>query len=393
MVRALTGSLLVVLALTAPVHVHADDDDRTIRGRVVDGVGGPIANATLTCFSRDDKAMTTTVTDARGEYRLPSPAGGRCFEVEAAMDGFVSTRITLRGAAILDFELEVGSLVEGFFFASVSGIVLRETLEPAADASVWVVTMSGDRVGGGRTDAHGRFTVHRLPNFHGPLVACARAFNPPERPAPERNVACEVVARQDDGSRQVLLTVPAPRAIPATEMPFPVLRVTPRSVTPTCVSAAGPRATLAATVEAHNPAWYPMLAPARVWTLAGARSAPTLAALDALGARAVEPRSAAARPGAVSTADVQAADLRTVAGQQGHASEISGTVAVPAAPGRYVMQVLVEPGIQGEPSDAERARLGGEPRFRPMSLWFHQAWSLPFVVDVPAPPAKLPTCR
>ena len=65
-----------------------------IRGRVTDKHGAPLPGATVTVRSKSNPSVNNqgTVTNPKGEYRIPAISAGNDYEVTAAFPGF-STQI------------------------------------------------------------------------------------------------------------------------------------------------------------------------------------------------------------------------------------------------------------------------------------------------------------
>ncbi|HSK10459.1 MAG TPA: TonB-dependent receptor [Vicinamibacterales bacterium] len=104
-----------MLSLLAPWPVAAQEQRGQIEGIVRDTSGAVLPGVTVEARSAN-RGVTTTVTDASGQYRFPSLAPGN-YEVVATLEGFTPARsntIDLRLGQILrtDLTLQVGGVTE-----------------------------------------------------------------------------------------------------------------------------------------------------------------------------------------------------------------------------------------------------------------------------------------
>src|SRR5688572_16287345 len=126
-------SVLLALAFCA-VPSGADAQGTTtstISGRVVDSSGGVLPGATITAKHLATNVASTTVSNAEGNFTLPSLPNGT-YEVTIALEGFKthvvkSVVITAVQGANVNAVLEVGGLTETVTVASSSEIIQTQS--------------------------------------------------------------------------------------------------------------------------------------------------------------------------------------------------------------------------------------------------------------------------
>ena len=114
--RRSLASLIPLLALLIPAAVFAQGPAalQTVRGRVLDPSGAPIARARITAAPRGRSLARTVLTTERGEFRFDLPEGE--YTLTVAADGFLERRhdLTVTGplSSALDFVLQLSSVQE-----------------------------------------------------------------------------------------------------------------------------------------------------------------------------------------------------------------------------------------------------------------------------------------
>ena len=171
--HVMAGLVLACSNVLAGQHV-IDLDTYRYRGRVVDPRGRPLPGVEVTCVARGD-APSRTTTDDRGEYVLTS-RHGVCGRLTFELSGFVPEGFARPGGDVLDVALKIGGVGEIVCLdARLPGRVTNADGSPAADASVWLHRLGGDRTWGARTDASGYFAMLAMCDGpEGELSICAR---------------------------------------------------------------------------------------------------------------------------------------------------------------------------------------------------------------------------
>ncbi len=108
--------LALLWLLTLSNGVAAQATTATILGTVNDSSGAPVPGATVTATNTGTRIASTTVSDARGRYVVPSIAIGQ-YEVKAELQGFQTVvrkgvDVTVGSEVVVDFALTVGQLTE-----------------------------------------------------------------------------------------------------------------------------------------------------------------------------------------------------------------------------------------------------------------------------------------
>jgi hypothetical protein len=167
-------AIVVAFATSGTGQQVIDPDTHRYRGRVVDITGYPIPGVDVSCVGRED-AVTRVKTDDRGEYVLAS-RHGVCGLLKFELDGFAPEGFSNPGGDVFDVTLMVGDLGEVVCLdPRLPGRVTNADGSPAADASIWMRRLGGDRTWGARTDANGRFAMLALCHRpEGDLSVCAR---------------------------------------------------------------------------------------------------------------------------------------------------------------------------------------------------------------------------
>ncbi|MEZ5294443.1 MAG: TonB-dependent receptor [Vicinamibacterales bacterium] len=106
----------MALVLLVPLAAAAQIDTGTIVGRVRDSSGAVLPGVTVTLTQEETGVVTTTVSNASGEYVFPGQRIGR-YTVAAELEGFKKTaydgvRLNVQARLQLDFDLEVGAISE-----------------------------------------------------------------------------------------------------------------------------------------------------------------------------------------------------------------------------------------------------------------------------------------
>lgn len=171
--QVLTGLVLASASVLAGQQA-IDLDNYRYRGRVVDIRGVPLPGVEVTCVARGD-ARSQAKTDERGEYVLTS-GHGVCGRLTFELSGFVPEGFARPGGDVLDVALKLGEVSERVCLdARLPGRVTNADGSPAADASVWLHRLGGDRTWGARTDASGQFAMLAMCDRpEGELSICAR---------------------------------------------------------------------------------------------------------------------------------------------------------------------------------------------------------------------------
>jgi len=104
---------LTVAMLALPLLAYAQD--ATLSGTVKDNTGGVLPGVTVTATNEASGTTFNSVTDERGQYRIPVRAG--TYKLTAELSGFTtSTRpgveLLLGRSVVLDFNMQVSSLQE-----------------------------------------------------------------------------------------------------------------------------------------------------------------------------------------------------------------------------------------------------------------------------------------
>ncbi|HEX7280588.1 MAG TPA: carboxypeptidase-like regulatory domain-containing protein, partial [Vicinamibacterales bacterium] len=130
--RLRLASLVCLASLALLVPARASAQDATLIGNVVDGTKAALPGATITATLIDTGRASTTIADARGEYRLRGLAPGR-YRVQAELSGFSTV-------VIPEIELLVGQNRSLPFTMQVAS--LSETLTVTGEAPLVDVTRS-----------------------------------------------------------------------------------------------------------------------------------------------------------------------------------------------------------------------------------------------------------
>ena len=93
----------------------AQSQNGAVSGDVRDTTGGVIPGVSISLTSDATSATSTTLTNARGQFRFQNLAGG-AYEISASQAGFRSTRRRIRigadATATANFDLQIGMLSE-----------------------------------------------------------------------------------------------------------------------------------------------------------------------------------------------------------------------------------------------------------------------------------------
>lgn len=139
---ALQLFLLVALAAASASIVHGQSAN--IRGKILDPLGSPVAQAKVTLIQegREEKALADSTSAADGTYQLQSPTSGRyAVRVEAAgFDTQISEflYVSSNKSADIDVNLRVGTLSQQIVVSSTG----TPTLDTQVGASVSVIGRS-----------------------------------------------------------------------------------------------------------------------------------------------------------------------------------------------------------------------------------------------------------
>src|ERR1700753_1876501 len=122
---------LVTIIATAP---HAQS--ASIRGKILDPLGNPIAQAKVTLIQegRDDKSLSDSTSASDGTYQLESPASGRnavCVEA-TGFDSQTSDFVYVGSnkSADIDINLRVGTLSQQIVVSSTGTPTLETQVGP-----------------------------------------------------------------------------------------------------------------------------------------------------------------------------------------------------------------------------------------------------------------------
>jgi len=106
------GLLILVVALLVPVLAFAQE--ATFAGSVTDSTGGVLPGVTVTAVHEASGNTFTTVTDERGEFRLPVRVGG--YRLTAELSGFTtvtrSVQILIGQTVAVDMQMAPSSVQE-----------------------------------------------------------------------------------------------------------------------------------------------------------------------------------------------------------------------------------------------------------------------------------------
>ena len=139
-----TTTLVSLLALATIIATAAHAQSASIRGKILDPLGNPIAQAKVTLIqeAREDKSLADSTTTADGTYQLVAPGSGRyAVRVEAAGFDSQTSEFVYVGAsksADIDINLRVGTLSQQIVVSSTG----TPTLETQVGASVSVIDRS-----------------------------------------------------------------------------------------------------------------------------------------------------------------------------------------------------------------------------------------------------------
>jgi outer membrane receptor protein involved in Fe transport len=126
------SALAVTLLMTTATAVVAQSSLATLRGKISDEQGGMLPGATVTARQTETNTTRTGVTEAGGQYFLPSlPAG--TYEITVELSGFASGRrpdVILRvgQAAEFDFVLKVGTIQENVTVTGQAALVETQSV-------------------------------------------------------------------------------------------------------------------------------------------------------------------------------------------------------------------------------------------------------------------------
>jgi hypothetical protein len=140
----LAGALAFVLCAANSLALAQGSTTSTITGRVVDASGGVLPGASVSAKHAATNVVSTTVTNAEGNFTLPSlPAG--TYEVTVALDSFKTTVvkdvvITAVQGAQVNVKLEVGGLTEQVTVASTSEIIQTQSTTIASTVTTNQIT-------------------------------------------------------------------------------------------------------------------------------------------------------------------------------------------------------------------------------------------------------------
>jgi len=216
--RAAFTVLLVIAtcaALTATLADEAPDDAETIRGRVTDEAGQPLADATVRVLaeglSSDRRALQSerwrdpivVVTDAQGNFSA-GPLSGEAFTVRARGPALSPTTVeSIPPGAWLSLHLQAGHAVQGRVVASAGDSAVGGATVLACDTGAFDFGLDACIVA--TTDAAGEFVVHGLPAGDLQLRAHASGH------AVSKPVALVVPAGDPAGSPVTLKLAPGAR--------------------------------------------------------------------------------------------------------------------------------------------------------------------------------------
>ena len=139
-----TTTLVSLLALATIIATTAQAQSTNIRGKVLDPLGNPVAQAKVTLIqeAREDKSLADSTTTADGTYQLVAPGSGRyAVRVEAAGFDSQTSEFVYVGAsksADIDVNLRMGTLSQQIVVSSTG----TPTLETQVGASVSVIDRS-----------------------------------------------------------------------------------------------------------------------------------------------------------------------------------------------------------------------------------------------------------
>ncbi|MBI2188510.1 MAG: TonB-dependent receptor [Acidobacteria bacterium] len=106
------GVLTVLVVLLVPVFAFAQE--ATLAGSITDSTGGVLPGVTITAVHEASGNTFTTVTDERGEFRLPVRVGG--YRVTAELSGFTTVnralQVLIGQTAELDMQMAPSSVQE-----------------------------------------------------------------------------------------------------------------------------------------------------------------------------------------------------------------------------------------------------------------------------------------
>src|SRR3954469_3633015 len=115
-VRLASCLIVVFLAYTSRVPLHAQATTAAILGTVNDSSGAAVPGATVTATNTATGIVQTAVSDSRGRYLVPSLTIGQ-YEAKAELQGFQTVirkglELTVGSELVVDFALPVGQLSE-----------------------------------------------------------------------------------------------------------------------------------------------------------------------------------------------------------------------------------------------------------------------------------------
>ena len=101
-VRRLLGMVLVLAAGMVGSAGRLDAQDARVLGRVTDGVGNPVAQASVTLVGEDGAAARATTSGPSGGFQFEGVAPG-IYTLRAVRDGFAvrEQRITVRAGRVV----------------------------------------------------------------------------------------------------------------------------------------------------------------------------------------------------------------------------------------------------------------------------------------------------
>lgn len=100
--RLALGATASVLALAAASAVYAQETTATVRGRIVDSAGAPVAGATVTVTHQPTGSAVTSVTTADGYYSMRGLRVGGPYEIKARAQNMEPGSVTVDAVGVGD---------------------------------------------------------------------------------------------------------------------------------------------------------------------------------------------------------------------------------------------------------------------------------------------------